>query len=474
MKLLRAIALGLMLTGSAHAQPIDLPDLGESSRTALSEAEELRVGREAMRQIRQHKDFVQDAELSTYLNTLGERLAGTSAKPYLQFNFFAVRDPSINAFALPGGYIGVHTGLLSAVREESELAGVIAHEIAHVTQNHIARMVDNQRGSGLTTLAALAVALLAARSNPDVAQAALTTAGALNVQNQLDFTRENEKEADRVGFQNLEKSGFSPSAMASFFERLMNQSRFYDNSAPSYLRTHPLSHERMADMQNRAANTPYRQHQDSLEFTLLRAKVMAEEGEPRQAVKRFAALLEERPTDLGALYGMVHAYVRAGEVQRAAAVFPRLAAGADSPLIETLGARVEMAAGKQDAALARLAKAQARYSAYKPLAYDHAQALLRAGRVREASAHIQAGLLTWPDDARFHALLAEVRFAQGKPVEGHLAMAESHIRNDLPSAALEQLQLARKVGGGDFYTLSIIDSRVRELRQREQKEAREK
>jgi predicted Zn-dependent protease len=466
------LAIGLALILAGHAGAADLPDLGESARASLSEVEEERVGREAMRKIRQHRDFVTDPEITAYLNALGERLAASSAKPYLQFEFFAVRDPSINAFALPGGFIGVHTGLLSAVRSESELAGVIAHEIAHVTQNHIARLVDSQRGSGLTTLAALAVAILAARSNPEVAQAAVTTAQALSVQSQLDFTRENEKEADRVGFQNLDSAGFDPTGMASFFERLMHQTRFQDSSAPTYLRTHPLSHERMADMQNRAANTPYRQHQDSLEFTLLRAKVMAEEGDAQEALRRFSAFSRERPGDVGAGYGLVHASLRAGEAQQAAALFARLAGKLESPLLQTLGARIDEALGNSTAAIERLRQAQLRHTADKPLTYAYVESLLRARRVREALVQIQAGLLNWPEDARLLALLAEARFAVGQPMEGHLAMAESHLSNDLPSAAMEQLQLAQKASGGDFYTRSIVESRLRELRLREQKDTK--
>jgi len=466
----RLLLAACLLAGPAHA--LELPDLGESARSALSEVEEARVGREAMRQIRLHQDYVQDPELSAYLNGLGERLAASSAKPYLQFNFFAVRDPTINAFALPGGYIGVHTGLLTAVRNESELAGVIAHEIAHVTQSHIARMVDNQRGAGLTTLAALAVALLAARSNPEMAQAAITTAGALNVQNQLDFTRENEKEADRVGFQNLEKSGFEPAGMATFFERLMNQTRFLDNGAPSYLRTHPMSHERMADMQNRAVQSPYRQHQDSLEFTLLRAKLMAEEGQPRTALERFQALGSERPRDPGVLYGLAHAGLRASDPTLAGSAFAELEGSVSSPLVETLGARLDLARDRTEAAIVRLVQAQRRFSSYKPLTYAHAQALLRARRVQEATGLLQDALRTWPEDPPLHALLAEARFAAGKRMEGHLSMAESYLHQDLPGAAMEQLQLASKAGGGDFYTQSIVESRLRDLRQRESLDAK--
>jgi predicted Zn-dependent protease len=225
-------------------------------------------------------------------------------------------------------------------------------------------------------------------------------------------------------------------------------------------------------MQNRAANTPYRQHQDSLEFTLLRAKVMAEEGDAQEALRRFSAFSRERPGDVGAGYGLVHASLRAGEAQQAAALFARLAGKLESPLLQTLGARIDEALGNSTAAIERLRQAQLRHTADKPLTYAYVESLLRARRVREALVQIQAGLLNWPEDARLLALLAEARFAVGQPMEGHLAMAESHLSNDLPSAAMEQLQLAQKASGGDFYTRSIVESRLRELRLREQKDTK--
>ena len=183
---------------------------------ALSEANEDRIGREIMRQIRDGTEYLDDPVLSEYLNGLGDRLAAASPEPGRHFELFPVRDASINAFALPGGYIGVHTGLISATRNESELAGVLAHEIAHVTQHHIARMVDAQKSAGLASLVALAVAILAARSSPDAAQAAIVTAQAMSIQNQLDFTREHEREADRVGLQTLSQPAFRRKAWARF------------------------------------------------------------------------------------------------------------------------------------------------------------------------------------------------------------------------------------------------------------------
>lgn len=470
---MRFLATMILVTLAAlPAGAVELPDLGESARATVSEAQEAQLGREIMRQARGDRDYLDDAEVVEYLNGLGGRLVAASPAPYRQFEFFAVRDASINAFALPGGYIGVHTGLVSAARSESELAGVLAHEIAHVTQSHIARMVDSQKGSALTSLAALAVAILAARANnPEVAQAAITTVQAMTIQSQLDFTREHEKEADRIGLQTLSASGYDPAGMASFFERLQAQGRLYESQAPAYLRTHPLTHERMADLQNRIGELPYRQRLDSLEFQLVRARVQAFEGEAAEAYRRFKALAAGND-DVASRYGLALAALRAGERAAAAKAAARFPATPASPMLVTLAAQVQAETGQPDRALAILRAGLTRYSGYKPLAYAYVRALLAAGKVDEARRFVIERQRWWADDPRLYRLLAECNHGLGRRAEGHLAQAEAHIRQDQPSLALEQLQLARQAGDGDFYTLSMVDARLRELREREQREAK--
>ena len=462
---LPSIALVLLIAFPVHA--IELPDLGEVSRLVLSEANEDRIGREIMRQIRNDAAYVDDPVLSEYLNSLGERLIAASPAPGRQFEFFPVRDDSINAFALPGGYVGVHTGLISAARNESELAGVLAHEIAHVTQNHIARIVDAQKSSGLASLAALAIAILAARSNPDAAQAAIVTAQAMSIQNQLDFTREHEREADRVGLQTLSSAGFAPQGMGTFFERLQAQGRVYDNNAPAYLRTHPLTYERIADIQNRLASIPYRQFSDSLEFTLVRARVQAAAGEARDAVREFEARVLEQAS-AGAWFGLAQARLRVGEPDQAAAAL-ETAAGMSppSPVIEL--ARAELALARDQAGLAAELSGAAlvRHSTYRPLAYLHAKALLRAKKPREALDFLAERQRIWTSDGALQELKAQAHQALGQSTEAYLAQAEAYVLADRIGAAIEQLQMAQRQGKADFYTLSIIDARLRELRQKD-------
>jgi predicted Zn-dependent protease len=475
MKTIRPKALALLLAFTLiTSQAAGLPDLGDSSRASLSESQEDQIGREIMRQERGDSDYLDDPILEDYLNSLGDKLAAASPEPGRHFEYFPVLDPTINAFALPGGFIGVNTGLISAARNESELAGVLAHETAHVTQHHIARMVSDQRMSGVATLAALAVAILAARSNSQVSEAAIATSQALNIQNQLNFTRANESEADRVGLQIMTGAGFDPQGMVTFFERLQAQGRIYENNAPAYMRTHPLTYQRIADMQNRVAQMPYRQHVDSLEFQFVRARIQANEGEPADALSRFEALAQSDP-DPATWYGLARAAVRAGKPERAHAALAKLdASKTASPVALALEAELALSERQPSRAIELLSHTMPAHSSYRPLAYIYARALLAAGKPREALIFIGEQQRTWIADARLYALLAEAHQALGEPTQSHLALAESYALQDRQGAAIEQLQMAQKAGGADFYTLSIIDARLREMKQRQQAAKAEK
>lgn len=444
-----------------------LPDLGDVSQESLSPQQERRLGEDIMREIRADRSYLEDAELSDYLNNLGYRLASHSPDVRQEFEFFVLQDPTINAFALPGGFIGVHTGLLTAAQSESELASVLAHEIAHVTQKHLARMIANQKKTALTSIAALAVAILAARSNSQVSEAAIATAQASSIQSQLDFTRENEREADRIGLQILVSAGFDPRAMATFFERMQKATRVYDNSAPSYLRTHPLTYERIADIQNRVQNLPYRQVSDSLEFQLLRAKVRASQDSPRDAVAYFADTLKDKRyvSEAAQRYGLAIALMHAKDYAQADREVARLRKLVPSnALIETLAGQVKVASDQLPAALDFYRTALQTFPHHRALVYDYADALL-AGRQPEPALKLVTGQLqTYPDDPQLYQLQARCYAALGKRLLQHQAQAEAYVRQGNVGGAIEQLQIALKSGDGDFYQLSSAEARLRELR----------
>jgi len=254
-----------------HAE--GLPDLGDISQDAISPQQERQIGEQSMLQIRADKSYLDDAEIADYLNILGATLVSNSSEPGQAFEFFAINNNAINAFALPGGYIGVNTGLILTTQNESELASVLSHEISHVTQHHLARMVSGQKVDSLASLAIIAAAILTARSNPDAAMAGIIGVQAGGIQRQLNFTRVHEQEADRIGLSNLQKSGFDARAMPVFFERMQNATRLLEGNTPPYLRTHPLTSERIADMANRVQQMPFHPVLSSLTYNLVRAKL---------------------------------------------------------------------------------------------------------------------------------------------------------------------------------------------------------
>lgn len=442
-----------------------LPELGDVSGATISPAEERQLGERIMRDIRRDPAYMSDAEVLDYANNLGSRLTARSDMARQEFEFFVVRDPQINAFALPGGFIGIHTGLLLAAQSESEVAGVLGHEIAHVTQRHIARMISQQGQNQILSIAAMAVAILAARSNSQVAEAALAFGQAGVIQSQLNFTRDNEREADRVGVQLLDSAGFDPRGMATFFERLQRATRFYEGGAPAYLRTHPLTFERIGDIQGRLENMPYRQVPDSLDFQLIRAKLRAENDSPREAIAFFEASLGERKflSEAASRYGLVASLIRARDYERAKRELVPLRKTA-SPIIENLACRIPDAEGDARQALACYQAARKTYPNQRALFYGHVEQLLRLRQPAEALQLIDARLQALPEDGRLYQLQAQAYAAQGNSLLQHRAQGEAYARAGQLGPAMEQFQLALKSGQGDFYTLSAIEARLRDLR----------
>lgn len=444
----------------------DLPDLGDSSQSALSPAQERKLGEGIMAQIRSNPAYLDDPEVADYLNTTGYRLVANSPDPAGPFEFFAIADNSINAFALPGGYVGVHAGLLLAAQSESELASVLSHEIAHVTQRHIARLIAAQQRVGLASMAALAVAILAARSNSQVSAAAIAAAQAGAIQSQLNFTREHEREADRIGLQIMDKAAFDVHATPVFFERLQKATRVYENGAPSYLRTHPLTFERIADVESRIQGIAFRQIPDSLEFQLVRARLSAQDGNAREEVANLDKMLETRKftTEAAARYGLVVALLRVGDHVRARREMSLLQGlKVKSPMIDALSAQTLIAAGDLEKGLASYRSAINANPDRKALIYGYADALLSANKATEAVQFLDMRLAGRTGDARLYEFQARAYAALGKKMLQHRAVAEVYALRGNFVAAIEQLQIAKKAGDGDFYQKSSVEARLKEF-----------
>jgi predicted Zn-dependent protease len=456
----------------------DLPDLGESARADLSPQLERRIGQSIMNDIRLHEpSYVDDEEINDYLRQFGGRLVAASANPGGDFNFFAIRDNTVNAFAMFGGFIGVNTGTLLTAQSESELAGVVAHEISHVTQSHLARQIAKEKQNSIASMIAMAVGILAARSNSQVAGAAIVSAQAGSVQSQLAYSRDFEREADRVGYQTLEKSGFDVHGMGDFFERLQKAGRVYENNAPVYLRSHPMTLERISDMQNRAHEAPYRQVPDSLDFLLVRSKLRAQAGTAREAVTELETLLNEKKyfSEIATRYGLSYARLRAKDLAGAQREMDALKAlKPASALISGLAAEIRVAAGDRPAAQAIYRDAIQRYPRSRALIYGYAEALYGDRQYDQALHFLDAQLQLTPSDFKLYGLQAKTYAALGKRLQQHRTQAEFYVLQGQLIPAVEQLQFAQKAGDGNFYEQSAVDARLRELRKQQLEEAKQK
>lgn len=474
---LRSIIPILLACLVAPAFADGLPDLGEAAQADLSPQMEKRIGEKIMRDIRQRETaYIDDPEINGYLNNLGRKLAAQSEETHQEFEFFALRDPTLNAFAMPGGFIGVHTGLVEAAQSESELASVLAHEISHVTQRHLARMANKQSQSQLAALLSMAVALLAARSNPDAAIGAVVAGQAVGIQQQLNYSRDFEREADRLGLQLLEKAGYDIRDMGVFFERLQRNGRLYENSAPGYLRTHPLTTERIADMENRIRQRPYRQKQNSLEFLLVRAKLRVGDGAATDAVAEFQAQLNDGKfiSEPAVRYGLARAHLRVGNIAAAEAELAEIRrTRAESPMIETLAAQLAGERNNRAGAIAILKNAHLRYPQDRAITYALIEAQLTGQRPADALKLTENDLLGHSTDYRIHSLQAQAYAQLGKRLQQHRSQAEAYALQGQLLAAIEQLTLAQRAPDGDYYEHSQVDARLRELKEQQAIEAKE-
>ncbi len=480
------------------APTYELPDMGDPSTAALSPEMERRLGDRVMRQIRRDPDYVPDPLLSDYLSDIGYRLIESARRQHVagstsasSFELFAVRDPGINAFALPGGYIGVNTGTLVATDSESELASVLGHEIGHVLQRHIARGIDKSGESMWIALASILLAGLAATKSGDAAQALAVGGQAAAVSNQLAFSRGAEREADRVGFTLLTGAGYNPDGMPDFFRRLQRVTSIADTGVvPGYARTHPLTGERIADMEDRARGLPHplQPHRPEFGFAKARARVLQETStsaylDVRNAMRSQLASAPDAPVEKRAAlwYGIAVAEQMAGqldvaeqallEARRLYGNIPGITSG--SPNLDVTAIELARAHNRVPQALTMARAALTAYPMSRAVGITYAQTLLAAGRVDDAIPYLRDKAREDTAQPIWWDLLAHAYADQGKRVEQHRALAEKYARDGAWGAAVEQLKLARDAGDADFYTLSEVDARLHQMERQYREERQE-
>ncbi len=472
-------ALLAVAGGRAGAAEINLPDIGSPADAVLSRSHEAQLGRQIMQSIRASGQVVEDPLVNEYINEIGHRISAHANDGDHKFTFFVVDDPNINAFALPGGYIGIHTGLLDATRNESELAGVLAHEVAHVTQRHIARAIHaNQRQSILNTAIMLGAVLAgAAGGSSDAMQGAIAVAQGTAMQQQINFTRSNEYEADRVGIEALAEAGFNPDGMASFFEVISRDTRPHEARLPEFLRTHPVSSSRIAEARGRARDYPSVATDDSRSYGIARARLKVSSFmTSEQAVSWYERQDYAEQSDADK-YGRALAYLRAGRNNEANRIFEELANRDQDVIAYHIGlGESQLALENIDGAAATFERAMALFPRNVPLVVHYAEALLQLGEPGKAHTALLDLLNNVPPTPEQVRLIARAAIDSGDTAEAHYYMAEyrfmigdllggvGFLQRALAMPDIKEIQRIRYEARIDFIQEFMSEEQLQQLR----------
>lgn len=458
---LLTIACLLAMPSSAD----DLPSLGDASSAVVSPQQEHDLGRAWLSLLRSQVPQLNDPQLKDYVETTVYRLAETSQVQDHRLEFILINTPEINAFAAPGGIIGVNGGLFLHAESEGEYAAVLAHELAHLSQRHFARGVQAQQRMQVPVLAAmLAGIVLAAAGAGDAGIATIAGTQAAAIQEQARFSRQNESEADRIGILNLEKAGYDPRNMPTMFERLARQYR-YDAKPPEFLMSHPVTESRIADTRNRAEQAKPGGKEDSAQYQLMRARVaLFYEETPGMAAKRFRAQLVENPKSDPARYGLALAQIKAGQLNEAREELKPLLDKAPTDITYNL-AQIEL-----DITNNRLPDAQQRvermlsiYPDNYPLTQARSDVLLKQNRAPEAQKVLEKLVKNRPEDPDVWYMVAETRGLSGDTIGLHQARAEYFALVGDFKQAIQQLEFAKRRANNNFQLASRIDARQQEI-----------
>ncbi len=430
---------------NAPASGSDLPDLGSPTETLISKNEEFQLGAMVQRELRDQNALFEDPEITDYLQTLGQRLASQSADGGRDFHFYVIKDDSINAFAVPGGYIFIHQGLILATSNESELASVMAHEIAHVTQHHIARQIRNQSQQALTTAAAmLAAILLGAAGGGQALEGGIVAAQGLAMQQQINFTRDNEAEADRVGIGYLAGAGFDTNAMGNFFETMGRHEGLTMTYIPAMLVDHPVTTDRIAEARARAAQFPPRTEKDSVSYELIRERVrVLSTSADVDLIGQYERKIKKGTADLADRYAYALALNQHNRGEDAVKVLTPLVQQHETvTLLHIALAEAQAKAGHTQEALETFARSEELFPRNVPVTVRYAQELMAVGRASDAHnmlLDLFNNVPPTPDQIRLTALAAS---AAGDAGDAYYYMGEYQIAGGDLNLAAQQYQLA--------------------------------
>jgi predicted Zn-dependent protease len=435
-------------TGIVSAQtPPDLPEIGNPAAALISVNEERQIGEMIVRQLRDQNRVIDDPEVDEYVQSLGMRLASQAADPATRhFQYFTVREAGVNAFALPGGFIGLNYGTILASGNESELASVLAHETAHVTQRHIAREINAQSKQGLVTAATVLAAILigaAAGGSGSAMEGAIAAAQGASIQQQINFTRAQEYEADRVGIGFLASAGFDPQSMANFFEALSRHEGLNGAWVPEMLRDHPVTGNRVAEARARAAQYERRKSPQSVGYALIKERLRVLTTPREELIRLYSEIGAEHEPALDKNYGRGLTLMAIGRPADAVKILAPLVEHhqGNTLLYGALG-QAQMEAQQTGEGLATFDHALALFPRNVPLSIRYAEALMSAGRAAEAHVlllDLFNNIDPTPPQIRLTAMAAS---AAGDAGDAYYYMSEYHISNGDLTLSVQQLQLA--------------------------------
>ncbi|MGH1374279.1 MAG: M48 family metalloprotease [Cellvibrionaceae bacterium] len=464
---IKLLTLSLLLTLSAtHAvADFNLPELGDASSAVVSYKQEYELGQTWLRLYRSRVPTSSDPLIHSYTEQLLNRLAKSSQLKSRQLELIVVKNPSMNAFAVPGGVVGVHTGLFLYAESEAQFASVLSHELAHLSQRHFARGVEKAQKASLPTMAAMLASLvLAATAGGDAGLAALTATQAAALDSKLRFSRQNEQEADRIGMQTMVAAGEDPYAVPEMFERMLKATR-YSRRPPEFLLTHPVTENRIADSLNRAGKFPRQQHPESLDYHLMRARILLKhENTPQDGVKRFASELErDSASPEASRYGLVLALTESGQIHRARdAIKPLSEKSPQKPAYVIAAADIE-ANDNIDKALRLLESELENHPTHHAYNVRYAELLMKAGNYALSEEVLGRHVRRKAKDDYVWYLLAEVHGLAGNILGVHEARAEYFILNGIYDKAQIQLKNALKLSRGSYHKTALLEEKLRQV-----------
>lgn len=458
----------LIATASQSFANNDLPDLGTAAVNTFSLEKEMVYGDAYMRVIRSQAPVLSDPVLSQYATELGNKLVAHATGVKTPFYFFLLRNDEINAFAFFGGHVAIHTGLFLNADNESELASVLAHEITHVTQRHLARSLEAQEKASPATIAGLLGAILLTIAAPQAGMAALATTQALSTQSKINYTRLHEKEADRIGMQILVESGFDPNASANFFGKLAARYRF-TSKPPQMLLTHPLPESRITDARNRAAQYPHRYVADNLNFHLAKARIQVRFSSYSDdaALSLFETQLAKHNYAFkdAALYGKALALFRLKDFKQSEQLIDQLLEK-DQDNLFYLDTKTDLLVERKDYQGAiKMLEAQRRLKPTSQVINANlASVYLESKQPQRAIPILEDMALLDKQNPLPYQLLTEAYKQTGNKALEHFSNAESMALRADYKGAIDQLNFAYKAADGQPLQIARIEAKIRQFR----------